>query len=331
MALTPRDATTVVAKLSVCVERGEDLLGTRGDMTTPDPARWVAWRNTSHTYLLAAGEIAKDHVNRFNGQITRVSFEHVELGLRILREARTIAEQIAAHTPGLAAARTPTPSDADFMRIAFELSRNCLDEKNDKPSPKVGAVVVRDGTLLAKAWRGEPPHGSGDHGEFIALEGKLRDEVLQGATVFTTLEPCTSRSHDKHPCAGHLALRKVRRVVIGMLDPNPAICGKGVRFLEEAGIDAVLVDDQEIRKQINELNRYFIRDQEKRAEASKVEDVGVRGASDFNPFGGDNDDDVEIEGSGAAEGDTTESSGDAPEGLGDVVKVTVGIKDTNDG
>ena len=66
--------------------------------------------------------------------------------------------------------------------------------EDDRVHPKVGAVIVKDGRVLSTAHRGEP---IGNHAEFVALEKKLSDEAVAGATVFTTLEPCTTRTHPK--------------------------------------------------------------------------------------------------------------------------------------
>lgn len=114
--------------------------------------------------------------------------------------------------------------DRRFAQMAVEEASRSVSE-DDKPRPKVGAVVVKDGKVLSKAYRGEIPKS---HAEYIALEHKLANELVAGATVYTTLEPCTTRGHPKIPCAQRLVERKVARVVIGMLDPNPEIRGLGV-------------------------------------------------------------------------------------------------------
>ena len=113
--------------------------------------------------------------------------------------------------------------DRQFMEMAIEEARKSTGE-DGRSHPKVGAVVVKDGRVLAKAHRGE---FLGCHAEYIALEKKLVDQSLAGSTVYTTLEPCTSRNHPKIPCASRLIERKVARVVIGILDPNPKISGRG--------------------------------------------------------------------------------------------------------
>jgi pyrimidine deaminase RibD-like protein len=149
--------------------------------------------------------------------------------------------------------------DMDFIRLAIDEARKSKAE-DERTHPLVGAVVVKNQEILTKAYRGEL--ASGNHAEFTALELKLPDAVLIGATVYTTLEPCTTRNHPKVPCAQRLKERKVERVVIGMLDPNPEIRGKGILILREANI-AVELFPKDLMAEIEELNRDFIRAQSK--------------------------------------------------------------------
>lgn len=145
--------------------------------------------------------------------------------------------------------------DLKFIKMALSEAGKCVGE-DDRSHPKVGAVVVKDGVVLGSAHRGEL--APGDHAEFTALEKKLGADSLVGATIYTTLEPCTSRGHPKVPCAHRLVERKVRRVVIGMLDPNERICGRGLWHLRESGIETDLFT-HEYMAAAEELNREFIR------------------------------------------------------------------------
>jgi pyrimidine deaminase RibD-like protein len=147
-----------------------------------------------------------------------------------------------------------TTEDRKFAEIALEMARQSKAE-DDRPHPSVGALVVKDGKELARSFRGEFPK---NHAEMIALERKLAESEVSGSTVFATLEPCTTRNHPKVPCAERLAERKVKRVVIGMLDPNPKICGRGVLILRRHGVEIELFDP-DLMTRLEELNRDFSR------------------------------------------------------------------------
>jgi pyrimidine deaminase RibD-like protein len=149
--------------------------------------------------------------------------------------------------------------DRKWMEKAVAQAKLCHSEPGNV-APKVGAVVVyMDGELAAEAHRGEIDPG--DHAEFTALEKKLKTSTIAGGTVFTTLEPCMSRGSDKIPCANRLCERKVGRVVIGMLDPDPSVHGKGQMLLLERGIK-VQTFDPDLTNEILEMNREFIRDRQ---------------------------------------------------------------------
>jgi pyrimidine deaminase RibD-like protein len=103
-----------------------------------------------------------------------------------------------------------------------------------------------------------------------SLEIKLRRPIMErmyvprmsagvpsGVTLYTTLEPCTSRQHPKVPCATRVIQRRIARVVIGMTDPDSRVQGKGVHMLRTAGIDVDFYPNN-LQKTVQELNRDFI-------------------------------------------------------------------------
>jgi len=147
------------------------------------------------------------------------------------------------------------PDDGRYMELAIAESLKCVPEDTN-PRPHVGVVVVSRGEVLATAYRGEVQPG--EHAEFCALERKLATASIAGATVFTTLEPCTTRKHPKIPCARRLVERKIARVVIGMLDPDPRITGQGVRTLRDANIEIGFFG-RDLASRVEELNRDFTR------------------------------------------------------------------------
>jgi pyrimidine deaminase RibD-like protein len=150
---------------------------------------------------------------------------------------------------------TPDDEDRQFAKLAIEEARQSVSEQDGKPHPMVGAVIVKDGKVLSSAHRGEAP---GNHAEFTALDKKLADEAVYGATVYTTLEPCTTRNHPKIPCVKRIIDRKVARVVVGMLDPDPRITGRGMLALRNANI-AIDLFPTDLMTEIEELNREFKR------------------------------------------------------------------------
>lgn len=161
----------------------------------------------------------------------------------------------------------PSPDDLKFIRQAIDVSKESRSEPG-KVSPSVGAVVVKGGKILATACRGaQDPR---EHAEFTALEKILGDDVVAGSTVYTTLEPCTTRNHPKICCAERLIERKVARVVIGILDPNPSICGKGWRLLRDHNIE-VDAFPSEMAAEVEDLNRHFRRAIEEQVSKREVD------------------------------------------------------------
>jgi pyrimidine deaminase RibD-like protein len=213
-------------------------------------------------YLGATSAEVRRNIQRManQGMLEKVLEGHARPTERLLTDYESAEGSSSRELPKTVSTTPATSGESDdrrFARLAIEEARKSEPE-DDRVHPKVGVVVVKDGHVLATAHRGEFPQC---HGEYIALEKKLPDVLLAGSTVYTTLEPCTSRNHPKVPCATRLAERKVARVVIGMLDPDDRISGRGQRSLRKAGVATALFD-HDLMTEIEELNRDFIRERE---------------------------------------------------------------------
>ena len=127
-------------------------------------------------------------------------------------------------------------NDSEYMRRALALARRGIGFTS--PNPPVGAILVRDGRELGAGWHeraGEP------HAEINALNQAIARhgvEAARGATLYVTLEPC-STSGRTGPCTTAIQKAGLARVVVGARDPNPAHAGRGLELLEKAGLDVV--------------------------------------------------------------------------------------------
>lgn len=146
-------------------------------------------------------------------------------------------------------------SEQQYMEKAITLAKKCRPE-DGRAHPKVGVVIVTKDNKVLSAFRGQT--GDGDHAEFAALDKKNQHRSFAGATVYTTLEPCSSRKPPKIDCAQRLIDAKVKKVWIGMKDPNPDIDGKGIDKLRNANIEVVMFDEG-LRTIIESMNRNFRR------------------------------------------------------------------------
>lgn len=108
-----------------------------------------------------------------------------------------------------------------------------------RPNPAVAALVVREGRVIARGWTRA---GGRPHAEAAALNG-LDPQVIAGATLYVTLEPCAHVSDRGPACADLIAAAHPARVVVGQRDPDPRTAGKGFARLEAAGIAVTLLDD----------------------------------------------------------------------------------------
>ncbi|MGD9487761.1 MAG: bifunctional diaminohydroxyphosphoribosylaminopyrimidine deaminase/5-amino-6-(5-phosphoribosylamino)uracil reductase RibD [Calditrichaceae bacterium] len=139
--------------------------------------------------------------------------------------------------------------DHVYMRRCLELA--CRGKGEVSPNPLVGAVIVKNGKIIAEGWH---EHYGSAHAELNAIQNAI--ESVEGATLYCNLEPCCHTEKQTPPCTPLIISHKLKRVVISNPDPNPMVSGKGVKQLSDAGIE---VTTGVLRKQGEYLNRFFFK------------------------------------------------------------------------
>lgn len=135
------------------------------------------------------------------------------------------------------------------MSRAIQLAKMAKGKTN--PNPLVGSVIVHDDKVIGEGFHekfGEP------HAEVNAVNSVINPELLSASTIYVTLEPC-SHFGKTPPCANLLIDKRFKRVVIGTMDPNPAVSGKGIELLRQAGIKVELGI---LEEDCNRLNSGFM-------------------------------------------------------------------------
>jgi len=136
------------------------------------------------------------------------------------------------------------------MQRAMQLAAGGLGRTS--PNPVVGAVIVNEGKVVGEGLHlraGEP------HAEVFALVEA--EEAARGGTMYITLEPCCVQGRTP-PCVPQLIEAGIKKVVVGLVDPDPRVQGRGLEQLREAGLEVEMADE-DIQEMCAELNRGFIR------------------------------------------------------------------------
>lgn len=147
-----------------------------------------------------------------------------------------------------------TFNDELYMSRCLQLAS--MAEGQTSPNPMVGAVIVHNGKIIGEGYH----HRAGEpHAEPNAIASVSDDSLLKDSTMYVSLEPC-SHWGKTPPCADLIVRKGLKRVVIATLDPNPKVAGRGVKILQDAGIEVLVgVMENEARY----LNRRFFTFQEK--------------------------------------------------------------------
>ncbi len=142
-------------------------------------------------------------------------------------------------------------NDQYFMKIAIDQAKQATATWQN---PQVGAVVVKDGEILAS---GHTQRFGGPHAERDALT-KLTSAQTQGATLYVTLEPCNHYGKQP-PCTQLIIDRGIKRVVIAETDPHSLVTGKGIAQLRQHGITVVIGVSEQAAAQVNPHYNFFFR------------------------------------------------------------------------
>jgi diaminohydroxyphosphoribosylaminopyrimidine deaminase / 5-amino-6-(5-phosphoribosylamino)uracil reductase len=125
----------------------------------------------------------------------------------------------------------------EFMRHALRLARKGYGSTS--PNPMVGAVLVKRGKIIGRGWH----HRAGlPHAEIEALrDATRRGNNPKGATLYVTLEPCSTHGRTP-PCCDAIIAAGIKQVFVGTVDPNPKHAGAGLKILKRAGINVIAFD-----------------------------------------------------------------------------------------
>ena len=140
--------------------------------------------------------------------------------------------------------------DQEYMRRALALAARGAGRVC--PNPMVGCVIVRDGRVIGEGWH---EHCGGLHAERNALKNCAEDPA--GADLYVTLEPCCHWGRTP-PCTDAIIERRIGRVFVGCLDPNPLVAGKGAQILRDAGIPVETGVCEEECRRLNEVFFHYI-------------------------------------------------------------------------
>ena len=139
--------------------------------------------------------------------------------------------------------------DIFFMKRVLQLAKRGSGKVS--PNPMVGAVIVKNGKILSEGYHA---FFGGPHAEINALN-KLKSHEVIGSTLYVNLEPC-SHYGKTPPCTDAIIKAKIRRVIIGMVDPNPMVNGRGIEKLKKAGIE---VRTGILEEESAELNEAYVK------------------------------------------------------------------------
>lgn len=135
-----------------------------------------------------------------------------------------------------------------YMKRCLDLAKNGLGLVY--PNPMVGSVLVRNDLIIGEGWHQK---AGGPHAEVNAINSVSNKKMISEATLYVNLEPCSH--HGKTPpCADYILSNGIKKVVIGAIDSNDEVGGKGVKRLRDNGVEVVV---SVLENECRDLNKRF--------------------------------------------------------------------------
>jgi diaminohydroxyphosphoribosylaminopyrimidine deaminase / 5-amino-6-(5-phosphoribosylamino)uracil reductase len=134
--------------------------------------------------------------------------------------------------------------DHHYLQRCLELAQRAIGRT--APNPMVGCVIVKNGEIIGEGFH---PKAGEPHAEIFAL--RAAGDNAQGATLYVNLEPCNHHGRTP-PCSEAVIASGVKRVVVGMVDPNPQVAGSGIAKIRAHGISVTVGIEEQACQTLNE-------------------------------------------------------------------------------
>lgn len=197
------------------------------------------WRTSGARISLSSGSVADPSVFRIRSGHVRPQMMMTMVATKCAFTATPSASEEDTLPQGA------TELDAAYMRMCVDLAKEATGKTS--PNPIVGCVIVKDGRIVG---RGYHPKAGEPHAEVFAL--REAGPLAQGATAYVSLEPCNHHGRTP-PCSHAFVKAKLKRVVVGVVDPNHHVGGKGIKTLQSAGIEVVVGVEEALCRRTNEV------------------------------------------------------------------------------
>lgn len=206
--------------------------------SAPGSCNLAKWVSSSQKNLGNCGKIFPD---------PRSNFGFWDVGTRMSKGCFSFRNNDGLLRVRCGGLEKASEEDAYYIRRCVELARQAVGHTS--PNPMVGCVIVKDGKVVGEGYH---PKAGQPHAEVFALRNA--GGQAENATAYVSLEPCNHYGRTP-PCTEALINAKVKKVVVGMVDPNPLVSSKGINRLKEAGIEVTVGIEEDL---CNKLNEAFI-------------------------------------------------------------------------